>query len=99
MFYLEKMATFCSGLRNKKFLFRDIQGSVVILGGLTRVNPPRITTEPDFFNTFIYNKKREIKTDFPLFNCDPGAIQTHDLQNRNLTLYSLSYGANLVMQI
>ena len=24
---------------------------------------------------------------------DPGAIQTHDLQNRNLTLYSLSYGA------
>lgn len=29
-----------------------------------------------------------------LFLCDPGAIQTHDLQNRNLTLYSLSYGAN-----
>ena len=27
------------------------------------------------------------------FFCDPGAIQTHDLQNRNLTLYSLSYGA------
>lgn len=27
------------------------------------------------------------------FICDPGAIQTHDLQNRNLTLYSLSYGA------
>ncbi len=27
--------------------------------------------------------------------CDPGAIQTHDLQNRNLTLYSLSYGAFL----
>ncbi len=27
------------------------------------------------------------------FLCDPGAIQTHDLQNRNLTLYSLSYGA------
>ena len=25
---------------------------------------------------------------------DPGAIQTHDLQNRNLTLYSLSYGAS-----
>ena len=23
----------------------------------------------------------------PLF-CDPGGIQTHDLQNRNLTLYS-----------
>ena len=22
------------------------------------------------------------------FICDPGAIQTHDLQNRNLTLYS-----------
>lgn len=22
------------------------------------------------------------------FFCDPGAIQTHDLQNRNLTLYS-----------
>ena len=29
------------------------------------------------------------------FFCDPGAIQTHDLQNRNLTLYSLSYGAIL----
>ena len=27
------------------------------------------------------------------YPCDPGAIQTHDLQNRNLTLYSLSYGA------
>ena len=25
------------------------------------------------------------------YPCDPGAIQTHDLQNRNLTLYSLSY--------
>lgn len=24
---------------------------------------------------------------------DPDGIQTHDLQNRNLTLYSLSYGA------
>lgn len=30
--------------------------------------------------------------------CDPGAIQTHDLQNRNLTLYSLSYGAKTVVQ-
>ena len=29
---------------------------------------------------------------------DPGAIQTHDLQNRNLTLYSLSYGAILFMR-
>ena len=29
----------------------------------------------------------------PFLLCDPGAIQTHDLQNRNLTLYSLSYGA------
>ena len=29
------------------------------------------------------------------YPCDPGAIQTHDLQNRNLTLYSLSYGAIL----
>ncbi len=28
-----------------------------------------------------------------LYFSDPGAIQTHDLQNRNLTLYSLSYGA------
>ncbi len=25
--------------------------------------------------------------------CDLGGIQTHDLQNRNLTLYSLSYQA------
>ena len=32
------------------------------------------------------------------FICDPGAIQTHDLQNRNLTLYSLSYGAILFMR-
>ena len=29
---------------------------------------------------------------------DPGAIQTHDLQNRNLTLYSLSYGAILFIR-
>lgn len=27
------------------------------------------------------------------FYSDPGGIQTHDLQNRNLTLYSLSYQA------
>ena len=32
------------------------------------------------------------------FICDPGAIQTHDLQNRNLTLYSLSYEAILFMR-
>ena len=32
------------------------------------------------------------------FLCDPGAIQTHDLQNRNLTLYSLSYGAILFIR-
>ena len=32
------------------------------------------------------------------FICDPGAIQTHDLQKRNLTLYSLSYGAILFMR-
>ena len=32
------------------------------------------------------------------YQCDPGAIQTHDLQNRNLTLYSLSYGAILFMR-
>ena len=32
------------------------------------------------------------------FICDPGAIQTHDLQNRNLTLYSLSSGAILFMR-
>ena len=32
------------------------------------------------------------------FLCDPGAIQTHDLQNRNLTLYSLSYGALIQRQ-
>ena len=29
---------------------------------------------------------------------DPGAIQTHDLQNRNLTLYSLSYGAKTLQK-
>ena len=32
------------------------------------------------------------------YPCDPGAIQAHDLQNRNLTLYSLSYGAILFMR-
>ena len=32
------------------------------------------------------------------YPCDPGAIQPHDLQNRNLTLYSLSYGAILFMR-
>ena len=32
------------------------------------------------------------------FICDPGAIQTHDLQNRNLTFYSLNYGAILFMR-
>ncbi len=25
---------------------------------------------------------------FSFFSCDPGGIQTHDLQNRNLMLYS-----------
>ena len=30
---------------------------------------------------------------FLFSNRDPAAIQTQDLQNRNLTLYSLSYGA------
>ena len=29
---------------------------------------------------------------------DPGGTQTHDLQNRNLTLYSLSYGTLLCGQ-
>ena len=33
------------------------------------------------------------------FLSDPGAIQTHDLQNRNLTLYSLSYGAKNVTKV
>ena len=32
------------------------------------------------------------------YPCDPGAIQTHDLQNRNLTLYSLRYGAILFIR-
>ena len=32
------------------------------------------------------------------FICDPGAIQTHVLQNRNLTRDSLSYGAILFMR-
>ena len=29
----------------------------------------------------------------PFLYSDPGGTQTHDLQNRNLTLYSLSYQA------
>ena len=33
------------------------------------------------------------------FFCDPGAIQTHDLQNRNLTLYTLSYRPILFIQV
>ena len=34
------------------------------------------------------------KLDNPIYLIsDPGGIQTHDLQNRNLTLYSLSYPA------
>ena len=39
----------------------------------------------------IYKKKRHHTTS--LSCCDPGGIQTLDLQNRNLTLYSLSYQA------
>lgn len=38
-----------------------------------------------------YTKKRHHTTS--LSCCDPGGIQTLDLQNRNLTLYSLSYQA------
>ena len=30
--------------------------------------------------------------------CDPAGTQTQDLQNRNLTLYSLSYGAFIAVQ-
>ena len=33
------------------------------------------------------------------FYCDPGGIQTHDLQNRNLTLYSLSYQAKTLTKV
>ena len=29
----------------------------------------------------------------PYLLCEPGAIQTHDIQIRNLKLYSISYGA------
>ena len=42
---------------------------------------------------FAHKKKLCQHFDTTSFPCDPGAIQTHDLQNRNLTLYSLSYGA------
>ncbi len=40
---------------------------------------------------YLNKKKRHHTTS--LFCCDPGGIQTLDLQNRNLTLYSLSYQA------
>lgn len=48
------------------------------------------------FLDVLYKKKlplQSIHAKGVPFLCDPGAIQTHDLQNRNLTLYSLSYGA------
>lgn len=48
------------------------------------------------FLDVLYKKKlplQNIHAKGVPFLCDPGAIQTHDLQNRNLTLYSLSYGA------
>ena len=40
--------------------------------------------------SLIIKNKREKKTIEIFFSlsCDPGGIQTHDLQNRNLTLYS-----------
>lgn len=43
----------------------------------------------------VYNTKSQLSNNkiIAILLCDPGAIQTHDLQNRNLTLYSLSYGA------
>ncbi len=34
------------------------------------------------------NRKPLIKKRFTIFCSDPGGTQTHDLQNRNLTLYS-----------
>ena len=39
-----------------------------------------------------------LKESLPRKESDPGAIQTHDLQNRNLTLYSLSYGAKTLQK-
>ena len=46
----------------------------------------------NFFSTrtAARNAKRRAFNDSPfiLFASDPGGIQTHDLQNRNLTLYS-----------
>ena len=53
------------------------------------------------FLDVLYKKKlplQSIPCKGSSFLCDPGAIQTHDLQNRNLTLYSLSYGALIRMQ-
>ena len=47
--------------------------------------PHRISTEP---------KKEEKHCCFSSYS-DPGGSQTHDLQNRNLTLYSLSYQAEM----
>ena len=42
----------------------------------------------------VYKGKREeIGLIILSFCCDPEGIQTLDLQNRNLTLYSLSYQA------
>ena len=42
----------------------------------------------------IQKKRKHLINKYLRFSeSDPGAIQTHDLQNRNLTLYSLSYGA------
>ena len=38
-------------------------------------------------------KKREAAEPTTSLLCDPAGTQTQDLQNRNLTLYSLSYGA------
>ena len=38
-------------------------------------------------------KKEGILFKVSPFLRDPGGTQTHDLQNRNLTLYSLSYQA------
>ncbi len=52
-----------------------------------------------FFYKFAINNLGFIVAKNELKKCDSGGIQTHDLQNRNLTFYSAELRSHLVAKI
>ena len=68
-------------------------------GGMTRFQGADSKENPQSSPTSEACKKRKFPKKLPLFPSDPGGIQTHDLQNRNLTLYSAKLRDQNRMQI